>query len=164
MCRGSPISHPRQLKQIKPYDQRRISFLAKLVFPATELAAHLVLNHWLRCCAPVTHQDQGLVALRRLAPGCLGSPRKPSVPHRVQLRRSDKLTAQVCGFPRVQFLPLVAHGTGATNSLRIRVGSACGVQSGLMVLPTPWRHCRSRPIKLTSTQRPWPRQRACPPS
>ncbi len=103
---GSPISHPRQYKQTKPYDRSRMSLLAKPVFPASGLAAHLVLNHWLRRCAPVTHQDQGLRALRRLAPGCLGSPRKPSVPHRVQLRRSAKLTAQVYGFARVQSNPL----------------------------------------------------------
>ena len=74
--------------------------------------------------APVTHQDQGLGALRRLAPGCLGSPRKPSVPHRVQLRRSDQLTAQVCGFAQVQSNPLwltsgrISKG-GVTTALKI---------------------------------------------
>ena len=46
---------------------------------------------------------------------------------------------------RVAIQPLVAHGTGATNS-DAGAGSARGVQSGLMVLPTPKRHCRGRPI------------------
>jgi hypothetical protein len=46
--------------------------------------------------------------------------------------------------------PLVAHGTGATNSLLTRTmqgGIGAGVQSGLMVLPTLSRHCRRRPFK-----------------
>jgi hypothetical protein len=45
-------------------------------------------------------------ALRCVAPGCIGSPRKPSVPHRVQSTRPIQPAAQVCGFARVRSNPL----------------------------------------------------------
>jgi len=150
--KGSPISHPRQVKRINPYNRSRIPFLPRPVFQTAEFTAHLVLEQWLRRCAPVTHQDQGSVALRGPAPGCTRSPRKPSVPHRVQSTRRALPIAQVFGFATRAIQPLVAHGTGATNSFfsrfplhPIQGGIGAGVQSGLMVLPTPRRHCRRRP-------------------
>ncbi len=76
------------------------------VFPDAEITAHLVLDHWLRRCAPVTHQDQGWRALRCVAPGCVGSPRKPSDSHRVQSTRPIKPAAQVCGFAQARSNPL----------------------------------------------------------
>src|SRR6185369_2274696 len=39
---------------------------------------------------PVTHQDQGGHDEPVLTPGCFGSPRKPSVPHRVQCPRARR--------------------------------------------------------------------------
>ncbi len=41
---------------------------AVLVFPCRRAAAHLVLEHWLRRSAPVTHQDQGSAAVRPALP------------------------------------------------------------------------------------------------
>jgi hypothetical protein len=68
----------------------------------------LVAHTWfsitgLRRCAPVTHQDQGLVyqapsdSLQLPLAGNAG-PRKPSVPRRVQFHRSRTAIAQIRGF------------------------------------------------------------------
>ena len=78
---------------------------------------HLVLERWSRRSAPVTHQDQGLRALRCSAPGCIGSPRKPSVPCRVQSRRITADSHSSMVRPITVLQPLMAHGTGATNSI-----------------------------------------------
>jgi hypothetical protein len=79
----------------------------RIPVPGTrESLTRLVLAHWLRRCAPVTHQDQDLRASRCVAPGCFCSPRKPSVPHRVQSTRPDKPAAQVYGFAQARSNPL----------------------------------------------------------
>jgi len=92
--RARTDSAPRLLLLLSPNFEARKS----IALAPSELLAHLVLKHWLRRCAPVTHQDQGRHALRRVAPGCFCSPRKPSVPHRVQSRRPNEPAAQVFGF------------------------------------------------------------------
>jgi hypothetical protein len=97
---------PTQYTSISPTLGPRFAF-PQLCRPGCgEFPAHLVLVHRLRRCAPVTHQDQGWPSLRCAAPGCDGSPRKPSVPYRVQCSRPGKPAAQVCGFAQWRSNPL----------------------------------------------------------
>jgi hypothetical protein len=84
--------------------------------------ARLVLTVWLRRdSAPVTHQDQGFTASQRLAPGCVCSPRKPSVPHRLQSRQpSAGSAAQVCGFALRRSNPLWLAVRALSNTVESR--------------------------------------------
>jgi hypothetical protein len=100
--RARTDSAPRLLLLLSPDFKAR----KPVALAPSELLAHLVLEHWLRRCAPVTHQDQGRHALRRVAPGCFCSPRKPSVPHRVQLRQPSEPAAQFFGFTEWRSNPL----------------------------------------------------------
>lgn len=57
--------------------------------------------------------------------------------------------AQVCGFALLRSNPLWLTVRALSNtfvSRSCRGGIGCGVQSGLMVVPTPKWHCRSRPF------------------
>jgi len=139
--RARTDSAPRLLLLLSPDFKARKS----VALTPSELLAHLVLEHWLRRCAPVTHQDQGRPRLAARGPWLLLQPQKtlcsPPCPIEAAERES---AAQFFGFTGLVIQPLVVHGTGATNSLTWG-GIGAGVQSVFMVLPTHGRHCRRRP-------------------
>lgn len=116
---------------------------------AVESYAHLVLEQWLRRCAPVTHQDQGFPAFRQLAPGCVCSPRKPSVPQCVQASRpvAVGLGRTDLWLRRVAIQPLVARAAGATNSCNVGgIGTRRAIRSYGFSNPKatlPWPSHRS---------------------
>ena len=163
---GSPISHRRQLKQTKPYDQRRIPFPPNLssLSPSSPHTWFSIIGCAVALLRTSHPSGSRPCRLATLGPWLPWQPQKTfcSLPRPINaLRQADRTGLWLC---TNAIQPLVAHGTGATNSLRIRVGSARSVQSGLMVLPTTWRHCCGRPIKRFLIQRPLPRRRACRPS
>ena len=118
----------------------------KTVFPAVEFTAHLVLDSWLRRCAPVTHQDQDLRAFRFGVPGSVCSPRKPSVPYRVQYTRPVGPAAQVCGFARRRSNPLWLT-IRAQRTLRLGRDRRRRAIRSDGCEPTLLRHCHRRPIE-----------------
>ena len=146
---GRPISHPVNRGRTNFCGSSRIP---SLLCPAGDGPAHLVLVVG-RDSAHQSPMDQGRHGVL-CSPYCTGSPRKPSVPHRVQSWRANVL-AQICGFatffPR-RSNPLVARDTGAASPCS--GGAGGGVQSGLLVMPTPWRHCHHRPIAPYRTLAP----------
>jgi hypothetical protein len=121
-------------------------FIQSLYSHSPKPLHNLVFEFWLRHCAPVTHQDQGLRALRCSAPGCVGSPRKPSVPHRVQFTRPIESVAQIYGFARVRSNPswLTVRAQRTPRPGRDRRRRAIRSPG---FKPTPKRHCRRRPIE-----------------
>lgn len=115
--RGHPLATPVNGDERTTAAVPRIRSFQSLYSPAAELTAHLVLEQWLRCCAPVTHQDQGVRTLRRVAPGCRWQPQKTLCSPPRPIHAADRIGRTGLWLRTGAIQPLVAHGTGATNSL-----------------------------------------------
>jgi len=123
---------------------------------------HLVLEQWLRCCAPVTHQDQGLRALRRVCPWLRWQPQKTLCSPPRPIHAADRVGRTGLWLRIGAIQPLVAHGTGATSSCAWAGSAAACNQVSWLCQPRE-RHCRRRPIEQTALliRRPSTRRRAC---
>jgi len=101
--RLAPIQHTSS-PVLGPVSRARESFH----FPLASVSCSHTWFSLIGCAA--AHQSPIRIkaqrALRCVAPGCIGSPRKPSVPHRVQSTRPIQPAAQVCGFARMRSNPL----------------------------------------------------------
>jgi hypothetical protein len=81
-----------------------------------ELLAHLVLAHWLRRCAPVTHQDQGSARLAVRGPWLHWQPQKTLCSPPCPMLAASQAGRTGLWLRASAIQPLVAHGAGATNS------------------------------------------------
>ena len=169
--KGYPLAASLNKDEPLPATRPRNSFSSKacLSSPAELHRTLWFSNVGQRRSAPVTHQDQGRARLAaRWAPGCVCSPRKPSVPHRVPSRGRTRLTAQFLGYTARCSNPLWL--TVRARRTLINLGWDPRRRASIsLVLPTLRRHCRRRPIDhlcsfhSSVTRRPWLHRMACRP-